>query len=358
MPLFVDHSGRSAGPGALVVRGVVVLVVLVLGLVTLMKYSAGDFEDRFTLTIESAEVGDGLMVGADVKMRGYGVGRVTGIDTLAGGRQEIKVEIDPRQARVLSNEITTAYSSSNLFGSTAIDLIDRGGPQRLPNGSTLQIEGDGSDGTVTGVLRKASSITSVLNSNSVGQFLTTISDNAGTLAQAIRAALPLAASIVGNQKLTIGEFMTIFADTIDGVRTLLGPLVSLLEGVMDAATFMADPKLRDKTIKATRGLSEKLVTGIGDILVPNQDGLAKLIDGLLDVAVPVVLSLGTIPNSYQRIPELINQTGDAFKTVDGNQQLQVQILLQNLPQLSGPASARSGTGAEPAARPNGEVGNG
>ncbi len=81
-------------------------------------------------------------------------------------------------------------------------------------------------------------------------------------------------------------------------------------------------------------MGSALIDPVGDLLARNNPDLAKIIDTLLDLVVPIAASLGTLAPTYNRIPELIDRIGAAFPVVDGRVQLQLEVIAKNMPYLT------------------------
>jgi len=338
MGVFVDHSGRSASRAVLCLRGAVTLVVvLAISAVLVMNYR-GDFTKKFTLTIMSPSVAEGLVPGADVKLRGYRVGRVTKIIGTDTGAQEISVQLDPRQVAGLSSNLRTDYTSSNLFGSTAIELVDEGGTREpLRSGSRVSINGSSGIGTVTGVLHDAGNLLSVMNSPQAVQMTGRLAASIPTLTDGLRSVFNLASGMADEARAPLSHYLNIFADTMDGIAAQIGPVIDLAGAAARASTYLTSSEGRERTIEAITGAAKYGAIPLTALLDGNEDGLSELIGLVLDLAVPAAYSVGTVPHAYDRLYGLLQRTSNAFVTDGGHTRLQIDVIMDNLSFL--PASA-------------------
>ncbi|WP_280356535.1 MlaD family protein, partial [Nocardia otitidiscaviarum] len=200
MPVFVDHSGRSAGRWALRLRGLVVAVVIAVAATVVTTYAKGGFADRFELTIDAATLGEGLAPGAEVKFRGLAIGTVRAVETVGYGKQRIEVELDRAQARALTDDVTARFTSSNVFGSSAIELVTTGDGGPLREGATLSIGENAANATVAGVFRRAARLTAVLDSDSVRRLFDLLLDNADAIGPTLSSFFETARMMADGQR--------------------------------------------------------------------------------------------------------------------------------------------------------------
>lgn len=334
MPIFVDHSGRAAGTRALRTRGIALAVFLVIAALIISAYAQGKFADRFRLTIDAATIGEGLAPGAEVKLHGFAIGRVSKIDTVGFGHQRIELELDRRQAAELTDNVSAQFTSSNVFGSTAIELINKGGGAKLAENTTLSIGENSTNATVTSVFRQAGRLTKVLDSEQVQHLFDLIIENTKNLGPTVGSFFETARILADNQKAPLGHYLRIGAENSEGAEQVTPVLVEQILGLLDQAEYFGDEANRQRTAKALSGLGSALIDPVGDLLARNNPDLSKIIDTLLDLVVPIAASLGTLAPTYNRIPELIDRIGAAFPVVDGRVQLQLEVIAKNMPYLT------------------------
>ncbi|WP_194815241.1 MlaD family protein [Nocardia sp. XZ_19_385] len=325
MAVFKDHSGRSVGRLGLRLRGAVVAVVGVLATVAITQYAQGGFEDSFELTIDAATIGEGLAPGAQVKFRGLEIGTVSGVEIGAPGRQRIGLRLDPEQARVLTDNVSARFASSNVFGSTAIELVTAGAGDPLRSGTTLTIGADSANATVTGVLRRAGQLLALVDSEQLERISDFLAESSDSIGPVTAQLLEFARMLADRQRSPISRYLHIGAENSDGLRQSAPALVALLGDIFDNSTYYADPVNRAHTRLAIGGLQHVVIEGVTDILGKHNPNLATVIDGVLDLLIPLAASIGSIAPAYNRIDELILNIGSAFPIVDGKPQLQVEL---------------------------------
>jgi phospholipid/cholesterol/gamma-HCH transport system substrate-binding protein len=120
------------------VIGLVYILVLA-GLITvsIMFYNK-DFTSTVDVTLETGNVGTSLQKGADVEVRGVVVGSVSGISSNGQGGQ-IKLALDPGQAKTLPSNVTAQLLPKTLFGQRYVSLVvpENASTSHLSNGDVI-----------------------------------------------------------------------------------------------------------------------------------------------------------------------------------------------------------------------------
>ncbi|MEV0247562.1 MlaD family protein [Nocardia sp. NPDC050712] len=327
MPVFIDHSGRSAGPPALRLLGVLVTVAVAATAVVLTGYGQGRFSDTFTLRVDTAAVGEGLAPGAEVKLHGYTVGAVRRVDTLGTNHQLLRLELERRAADQLTDRITARYSSSNLFGSTAIELVHLGGGKPLRDNMILPIAADSPSATVSAILRRAGHLTTVLDTESSRALFDLLTSFGGAVGGTLRSVFDIAAILTEDQRGSLGHYLGTTAELGEGAAALTPPVIDLIGQMLDSSAYFGEPGNRERTNRATNGLVEDMLAPLAGILTEHNGQLATVIATTMDLAVPIVISLGSIAPAYQRLPRLFDHIEQAFPIVGDRVQLQLQLQL-------------------------------
>ncbi|MFX0580948.1 MlaD family protein [Nocardia nepalensis] len=334
MPVFRDYSGRSARPWALRARGLLVAAVIVVAGLVITNYAQGKFADRFTITIDAATLGEGLAPGAEVKFHSFAIGTVRRVDTVGYGHQRIVLELDRTQAAALTDDVSARFSSSNVFGSSAIELVTEGKGAPLRENATLSIGENAANATVASVFRRAARLAQVLDSDDVRKVFDLLIDNSATLGPTVSAFFDMARVLADNQRAPLAHYLDIGAQTSVGVAETTPSAVDVILGVLDHSAYFGDSVNRERTRKSVSGVSEKLVVAVADLLRDKNPNLAEIIDTLLDLVVPIAASIGSVAPAYHRVPELIDAIGSAFPVVDGRVQLQLEVIVKNMPYLA------------------------
>ncbi|MFD6163409.1 MlaD family protein [Nocardia sp. NPDC060256] len=334
MPIFVDHSGRTAGRWTLRLRGLVVAAIILVVAVFTTQYAQGKFAGRFALTIDAATLGEGLAPGAEVKFRGFGIGTVRKVETVDYGHQRIELSLDRTQAAALTDDVSARFTSSNIFGSSAIELVNTGKGGRLPENTTLFIGANATNATVSSVFRRAARLTQVLDSDTVRALFDLLLDNTASLGPAVQSFFATARVLAMNQRAPLGHYLDIGADIGTGAAQVTPPVVDVILGVLDNSEYFGSAANRERTKHSLSTLDTALLLPVTDLLRRDNPDLATIIGGVLDLVVPISASIGTVAPAYNRLPALLARIDSAFPVVGGRVQLQLELIVKNMPYLA------------------------
>jgi len=117
-----DLDDRST----LVWRGLVLLVVLLVVGVGLLAVGRGVFSDSVKVSADVDDIGGSLTEGADVKLRGVIVGKVSGIETHGDGVR-LALTVDGKAAGRMPGRLQARILPASVFGTSYVDLVATGG---------------------------------------------------------------------------------------------------------------------------------------------------------------------------------------------------------------------------------------
>ncbi|MFF0611387.1 MlaD family protein [Nocardia tengchongensis] len=334
MAVFKDHSGRSAGPWLLRLRGLVVAVVLVTVTILVSSYARGSFADRFAVTVDAATLGEGLAPGAEVKFRGYAIGTVTTVETVGYGHQRIGLAIDRKQADALTDDVTARFTSSNVFGSSAIELVPGTDGAKLREHAVLRIGESATNATVAGVFRRAARLTQVLDSAAVRRLFDLMLDNAASMGPVLRSFFETARTLADGQQNSVAHYLRIGGDMTGAFRDLTPSSGHAILAVLEQSAYFGDAGNRARTNTAVIGVNDAVLVGLSNLLQQNNPELEQVLDGILDVAVPISVSVGSVAAAHNRVPNLLRAMDGAFPVVDGRVQLQLELIAKTMPYLA------------------------
>lgn len=148
-------TGRDPSQATLAVRGTVALAVVAVVVTGLVLVGRGTFHGDLAVTAVVADAGGSLVDGADVKLDGVVVGRVTGVRLGAGGTAdpdagvEIDVLVDPRFAEDVPGDVLARVLPASVFGISFLELVRPGdtGPQTRRAGGRTVAAATGGRGT-------------------------------------------------------------------------------------------------------------------------------------------------------------------------------------------------------------------
>ncbi|MFW0792028.1 MlaD family protein [Gordonia sp. CPCC 205333] len=350
MPLWVDPSGREPRPAVLSAVGVVVVVVMVISGIVLTTWSRGGFAEKFTITVVSTQIGDGLAEGADVKYRGYTIGKVSSLTVGSDGSQRVQLSIDDGQTAGLTTDVVPVYRATNMFAATGVELVpaERRG-SALRSGAILTVRSASTAlGTMTSVLSRLGKLTTPLSDAETLRSLDSVLTDADPYIKLVRNLLPLLSGLATDQRISIGQALRDTQKVLDVIRPAVAPIFSVIDQSLNASSYLDQPTGLNRTTTGIDGLINGLVKPLGRIIGGrNAEPLKSLIGVALDFGVPIVVSVGTVPNAYHRLNTLIRSTGDAFALQpDGKVRLLIEVLLTKAPQIAAPLLYKEVRGGE------------
>ncbi len=118
--------------------GVVSLLVVAGLLVTTLLVYTKAFTAAVSVTLLAGNAGNALQRGADVKVRGVLVGRVTGVTSVGDGAR-ISLSLDPAQAEQIPADATARLLPKTLFGERFVSVVlpAAGGGEAIGSGATI-----------------------------------------------------------------------------------------------------------------------------------------------------------------------------------------------------------------------------
>lgn len=296
--MILDPSGRGATARQLTLAGLAMLVAfaLVLGMLVL-RYN-GYFEDKVPVSAELTSTGDGLPQRADVKFRGMIVGRVDAVQMVAKGqRQRVDIHLEPDAAPTIPVNVTARVIPNNIFGVTAIELVDNG-----RSGAALTAGASIAEDTSSETMQLQTTLT----------VLRDVLDNIqpaklGRVLATLAAALDPAARVPGSTVERLDRWIT-EVRAIPGIGALLGDL-----GAATTALSQSAPELvgvLTESVTAAQTLTERRSNLVA--LLANASGTIDSVNSLFarnpNAAKDLVPGLGQLFGGLAEDPEAIPYT--------------------------------------------------
>lgn len=332
MAIYKDPSGRSAGPVALKVRGLALALVVAAGGYSLYQSGIGSYGDPFELTLITNTIGEGMGPGGEVKYRGYNIGQVKSLQTTGYNKQRMTVILDGRQAKALTSDTKAQFTSSNIFGTAAVELLSSGVGEPLKPGGVLEISSDVKAASITGFLRMGQRLGAILDTREFNAIMATFERHADLTGPVVKSFWDLFAMIADAQTVPFSKTLDEMASMMEGANEFV-PVIKSTTKLLDALDFIAAPSDAERAVNAIDSLTEILKT-VGDGLHEQNDWIVPLVQSLLDLAVPGTYFLGSLAPAYDRLNGLFDRTTAAFPVDDGKVRLNVQLVMDAAPGLA------------------------
>lgn len=190
-------------------RGLITLVVLALVLLVVFGKSTGVIGGPATISAQLANAGGSLANGADVKMRGIIVGKVSGISRGDDGGVRVGIAMNSGELGNIPNNVVARILPATVFGTSYVDLTTQGPSSGVKLHAGAVVPADRTQGTLE--LQKAL-------------------DDIDTLVKVLQPAklnttLSSIAMALDGRGAEIGSMI----DDLDHFVTRLGPLVPVIQ---------------------------------------------------------------------------------------------------------------------------------
>ncbi|MEU0539096.1 MCE family protein [Nocardia sp. NPDC005978] len=312
--MILDPSGRGPSARDLTLAGLAMLLALVLALLLLVMRYNGRFEDKVPVTAELTSTGDGLPANADVKFRGIIVGRVVDVEIAAkGARQQASIWLKPALAGTIPANVTARVIPNNLFGVTAIELVDNtpAGTDKLRSGST--IAEDTSEATIQ-LQTTLNVLRDVLNNiqpEKLGRVLATLS-----------AALDPGSRVPGSTIERLDNWLT-EVHAVPGIGGMLGDLgraaTALSQSAPELVGVLSESVTTAKTLTEQRAAMVALLTNGGSaidtvngLFAANPDSGKFLVSGLNELFSSLAKDPQAIPYAVSNLNAALAQLQTVF----------------------------------------------
>ncbi|MFC9897074.1 MCE family protein [Nocardia sp. NPDC127579] len=309
--MLLDPSGRGPTARHLTLAGLAMLSAIATSLYLLVLRYDGRFEEKVPVTAVLTSTGDGLPENADVKFRGMVVGRVAAVDIVAkGDRQRASLWLKPGIAEAIPANVTARVIPNNLFGVTAIELVDT-----EPTTSTLRAGATIAEDTTATTVQLQTTLNvlrTVLNNiqpEKLGRVLATLS-----------AALDPGSRAPGSTIERLDTWMT-EVRALPGMPNLLGDLghaaTALSQSAPELVGVLSESVTTARTLTEQRASLIALLTNGGTaidtvnaLFAANPDSGKFLVSGLNEL-------FGSLAKDPEAIPVAISNLNTALQRLSG-----------------------------------------
>ncbi len=275
-------------------------------------------------------IGEGLAPGAEVKFHGLAIGSVKTLEPTGYNKQTMTVLLDPRQAKVLTADTIARFTSSNVFGTAAVELVSQGKGGRLPPNQTLVLRTDVQAASVTGLLRQGQKLSRVLDTPEFDHVIEVLRRHADLVEPAARSGLDLAKILADAQTMPISQSLSVLASFLNGLGGSL-PALGLAPSLLDALDPLVVPGGVDRTNLVMRQTGQ-LLRDAGQISVRHNPWLIQLVGAIMNIEIPSMYAMGSLAPAYDRLSGLVDRTSTAFPVIDGEVRMRTEVILDTPPE--------------------------
>ncbi|WP_067660675.1 MlaD family protein [Nocardia harenae] len=311
--MLLDPSGRGPTAAKLSIAGLAMTLAVLLVLALLALRYEGYFEKKVPVTAVLTSTGDGLPARADVKFRGMVVGTVDAVEVVARGQsQRADIHLKPEIAGTIPADVTARVIPNNLFGVTAIELVDQGGSDDgLRAGAVIPEDTGAATVQLQTTLTVLRDVLENIQPEKLGRVLATLS-----------AALDPGARAPGSTIERLDRWMT-EVRAIPEIGSLLGDLgratTELSRSAPELVGVLAESVTTARTLTERReGLVNLLATAggavdsVNELFARNPDSAKELVPGLSGLFGSLAGDADTIPLAVHNLNYALRQLAGVF----------------------------------------------
>lgn len=324
-----DLVARRATATTLRIRGLAVAVVLALIGTVLYQTAQGTYDDTFKLTVIANTIGEGLAPGAEVKFHGLAIGSVKELESVGYNRQRMTVLLDPRQAGALTTDTKARFTSSNVFGTAAVELVSDGNGPPLRSNQTLVMSADVQAASITGLLRQGQKLSRSFDNPEFEHVIEVLRRHADIVEPLARAGSDLAKIIADTDTMPVAQSLSVLASFVTGLGDVL-PVVGLSTNLVDGLTPLVGPGGIERTNLVFQQTGQLLVD-VGQLAGQNSTWIVQMVNAIMNVGVPASFAAGSLAPAYDRLSSLVDRADGALTVVDGQVRLRTEVSLDGGP---------------------------
>jgi len=329
-PLGPTRAGLRA-------RGIAVLVAVALVLVGTWHTTQPDRDGQFQFAVTADGLGDGVSEETAVRLRGITIGNVVDVEPIGPARQRVTLSVETEEAELLSTAMQTRFVSSNVFGSTAFELIPAAGGAPVTPGATIDL-GAVPDHTVTTVLRDSGRLVLDVVTTELSNALFDGAELTNQLAPLVASALLVMQNVARTQNEPLVDVLHKTGDVAEGIEAVTPSALGVLHDI--AAVDELDDDARTRQASATITEVSNLVLALSGNLASSLRPLSSTVDMLLDVLIPLNHALADVrPDHLSRaidgVDGVLHRDGDSVN-------LGVDVTVETFPAFRVPLQATGG----------------
>lgn len=307
--------------------------------------------DGVLMSIDVPYVAPGVAPGTKLLLRGQRVGEVVDMDRSEGGAINLNLALDENQTDGLTDSFDLDFRPENYFGSTAVTLAANPGGGPLRSGSHLTKTPVG-DFTMSTMLEQGSiRIDGSLTNDMVSGLDDTVHYMDG-LTSWIETAVVVSDRIAKSQQQLPSELLGKFNDItaaspafVDQLAKALNILYHSAYNRMPDGSLGLDDAFIEDTNTGLSLASSKLFGQAGTLLASHGDELVPLTSTVKSIS-DLFPHLESGINPAQ-VRELRQRVESAFTDTGDGKELQLRVVLDNLPALGSALGGNFGTAEVP-----------
>lgn len=317
--------------------GAIALALIIAVAVGWTLYSSAKTEDGLPISLRTEQIGDGVLVGTDVRVNGVVVGKVTDITPDQHGTQRIGLRLDDSRLFGIDDSVLVDYAPANLFGISEIDLRRGPGGTPLRAGAVIDLTGPKAsavyDATMGSILRSASQVGGSVLTPQMASVIAQAAADTEAFTPLAQALITATRTVADNQKMPLSELMGQLGPAFDGGGKFAGATVQVIDMIRSIQRLQGNRADYDSNLALITG---KLLPQLANTL-----GTAGTqLSGLTDMLAPLLKMLAQmVPQPQQSAAELrtlIERLRSAMPDNGQGPVLNAEIDLRGVPAIAVP----------------------
>ncbi|WP_063012823.1 MlaD family protein [Nocardia nova] len=307
--------------------------------------------DEMRVDLVTAQVGEGVGAGTDVRLDGVRVGSVASVAMAGTGRQRIGLTLRRSQLFGLTDALTVDYAPGNLFGITALQLNPNSGGTRLRDGSTVDLSDRDADrvrdATLAALLESTGRLTDDVLTAKLTEVLRTTSHDISAFTPLLQAIGTTARSFTETQQLPPSMVLGQFGSALHGVPALLAGAAELLHADLTNQQLATKENV-DRFSEMFNRVQNEMLPVATETLYTAQRNFGGLLPIAVTMLDQVAGSVSDPRRSESELRELLDRLGAGFHDSPSGPVLNARVDLTTVPGLATPLAAllahQTGTG--------------
>ncbi|GAB0107739.1 hypothetical protein JMUB6875_67380 [Nocardia sp. JMUB6875] len=300
-------------------------------------YRSQQAEPGLPISLRTEEIGDGVLVGTEVRANGMVVGKVTDIAPDQHGTQQISLRLDDTKLFGLDDSLQVDYAPANLFGISEIELRRGTGGSPLRSGTVLDFTGprasDVYDATMGSILRSASQVGGSVLTPQMASVIAQAAADTAAFTPLVQALIVAQRTIADNQTMPMSQLFGALGPAFDGGGKFAGATVQVIDLLRSIQRLQADRGSYDQGVSLVTG---QLLPALSKAF--SQAGVQ--LSGTTDTLAPVLTTLARmVPQpqlSSEQLRELLQRLRAAMPDNGQGPVLNLEVDLRNVPAIAVP----------------------
>ncbi|MTE15924.1 MlaD family protein [Nocardia aurantiaca] len=294
-------------------------------------------EAGLPISLRTERIGDGVLVGTDVRANGVVVGKVTAISPDRNGTQQISLRLDDSELFGLDDSLQVDYAPANLFGISEIELRTGAGGSPLRSGTVLDFTGRRAsevyDATMGSILRSAAQMGDSVLTPQMASVIAQAAADTQAFTPLAQALITAQRTVTNNQKMPMSELVGNLGPAFDGGGRFAGATVQVVDLILSMQRLQTDRAAYDKGVATVTG---QLLPALATTFTQAGNQLS----GTTDMLVPVLTALARmVPQPQQSAAELrllLERLRAAMPDNGQGPVLNVEVDLKGVPAIAVP----------------------